>query len=193
MMNFPQLLSAQKKEVEEYRSITNEFITSQLDNIANIQGILLTGSVARGDARKGPYGLFVDLTFVVNNQNDINLTKMLGPSIEPYIPSHCVMYKKTGFAINIVTISELNDIRSSHESKIFAYNESIILLDKSKLLQSWKQNKFIITNEDIKRRSLEQYFRLDYLIGDYRLEKWLHREAWTQITYNCNQAHRMLL
>ncbi len=188
MVTFKQLLDDQKKEIAEYRSITNMMIAKHLANIPTVLGVLLTGSVARGDARKGPYGLYIDITIVVNNNNDINLTEIFGPSIEPYIPKHCIILDNTRFAFEIVTMTELNEIRHAYESVIFAKQESIILFDRSGLLSDWKRHSFTLSENDIKNRALQQYFRFDYLTCDYRIEKWNHREAWVQMAQNGNEA-----
>ena len=159
-----------------------------LASLQAIQGVLLTGSVARGDARKGPYGLYVDITIVANNRKDIALAEIFGPSIEPYIPKHCVVIEKVGFAFETVTMNELNSIRSCYESVIFAKQESMVLFDPHGLLAKWKQDTFALSEDDIKNRALQQYFRFDYLTNEYRTEKWKHREAWAQMIQNGNEA-----
>jgi hypothetical protein len=45
-----------------------------------------------------------------------------------------------------------------------------------------------LSEEDIKNRALQQYFRFDYLTNEYRTEKWTYREAWAQMTQNGNEA-----
>ena len=188
MKNFKQMIADQKAEVEEYRSIARSVTSKYLARQQAVLGLLLTGSVARGDARKGTYGLYIDITVVVEKRNDINLSEIFGPSIEPYIPKHCIMVDDAGIAFEITTMTELNGIRSNFESVIFSKQESIILFDRSGLLAEWKENCFMLSDDDIKKRALQQYFRFDYLICDYRIEKWKHRAAWVQMVQNGNEA-----
>jgi len=182
------MLADQKAEVEEYRSVARGITEKYLTTQQAILGVLLTGSVARGDAREGTYGLYIDISIVVEKRNDINLTEIFGPSIEPYIPKHCIMVDDARIAFEIVTMTELNGIRSTFESVIFAKQESIILFDRSGLLAEWKKSCFILSDDDIRNRALQQYFRFDYLTCDYRIEKWKHRGAWVQMAQNGNEA-----
>lgn len=188
MKSLSEILTEQSDEVAEYRSVASKVTAEHLASQKAVLGVLLTGSVARGDARKGPFGLYIDLEIVVNNKNDINLVEILGPSVEPYIPKHCVLVDNAAIAVGIVTMDELNNVRSFYESVIFAKQESRILFDRSGLLSKWKRETFTLSEDDIKNRALQQYFRFDYLTNEYRTEKWTHREAWAQMIQNGNEA-----
>ncbi len=62
-------------------------------------GALLTGSVARGDARISPWGLYIDVTLVLKDDGEIDLEKVFGKNEEPDIPKHCVnLFDKVGMA-----------------------------------------------------------------------------------------------
>jgi hypothetical protein len=188
MKSLSEMLNKQRDEVTEYRSLAARVAKERIASIPAVLGVLLTGSVARGDARRGPYGLQIDLTIVVADRIDINLSDIFGPSIEPYIPYHCVNVEGQGFAIEVMTVNELNSIRTCRESVIFAKQESMVLFDRTGLLTKWKLEAFALTDEQIRARAMQQYFRFDYLTNDYRIEKWKHREAWVQITQNANEA-----
>jgi hypothetical protein len=188
MKSLGEMLTEQSDKVAEYRSVARKVTAEHLAPQQAVLGVLLTGSVARGDARKRPFGLYIDLEVVVNNRTDINLVEILGPSIEPYIPKHCVVVDNAAIALEIVTMNELNNVRSFYESVIFAKQESMILFDRNGLLSKWKQETFTLSEDDIKNRALQQYFRFDYLTNEYRTEKWTHREAWVQMTQNGNEA-----
>jgi predicted nucleotidyltransferase len=188
MKSLSQMVQQQKDAVADYRSLAYRAADSHLSALPGIVGVLLTGSAARGDARKGPYGLHIDLSVVVADKNDIDLTEIFGPSVEPYSPYHCVDIEGQIFAIEVVTLKELIDIRTRWEPVIFAKQESVILFDRTGLLTKWKKEIFSISDEQMHMRAMQQYFRYDYLTNDYRTEKWKHREAWMQMAQNGNEA-----
>ena len=189
MKTLPVLINEQKDTVTRLREIASDFIGPYI-NRPEIIGVLLTGSVARGDARISPYGgIYIDISIVISDEADFDLTKTFGESAEPYIPKHCIKIKKDiGIAIETIKMSDLLRIREFSESHIFAKNEAIILFDKEHVLTTWKNEAFKITGEEIKSRSLQRFFRFDYLVNDYRMEKWMYREADTQIMQNFNEA-----
>jgi hypothetical protein len=98
------------------------------------------------------------------------------------------MVENTEVAFEVVTLKLLNNIRLAPESVIFSKQESRILYDPRHFVADWKDRCFILTEADIRRRSLEQYFRFDYLTCEYRTEKWTHREAWAQLAQIENEA-----
>src|SRR5690606_20985152 len=158
-------------------------------NCENIIGTLLTGSVARKDARIAPLGIMIDLAIIVNSREDINLDVVFGKDEEPFIPYHCItIHEKIGLAIEVIEKSDLFTIRETTESNIYAKLESVILYDPQGILQNWKENSFTVSADEIKTRSLSNYFRFQYLTGEYRIEKWKHRKANIQIAQLFNEA-----
>jgi hypothetical protein len=188
MKSIAEMRTEQLSDVIEYRSLAARVVNETLALIPSVLGVLLTGSVARGDARKGPYGLHIDLTLVANDKNNINLVELFGPSIEPYSPYHCANILGQVFALEVLTVNELNSIRTCHESVVFAKQEAAILFDRAGVLTRWKREAFELSDSQIRERALQQYFRFDYLTNDYRIEKWKHREAWVQMAQNGNEA-----
>ncbi len=188
MKNLQDLRNEQEDEVARYRAVAEDAINQFIRTNELIIGALLAGSVARGDARTGPFGLYIDLVIVAEERKDINLTDVFGPNIEPYTPKHCIKFKCTGLAIELTTRKDLLDIRTRWESEIYARQESIVLYDKTGFLQKWKAEAFTITKEQKRDRALAYYFRSQYLVGQYRVEKWKHREAWVQLAQIGNEA-----
>jgi hypothetical protein len=189
MKRFPQMLAEQASTVEHLRKVATEFIVSKLMGNDQIVGALLTGSVARGDARNSPWGLYIDVAVVLKDDGKIDLDAAFGKNQEPYIPKHCInLYDKIGVAIEVTRLQDLLEIRTMPESSIFAKNESIVIFDPHNRLAQWKNEAFALSEDQIKPRALQQYFRLDYLINDYRMEKWMYREAFMQIAQNFNEA-----
>lgn len=189
MKRFKDFILEQKKEVNEFNKVVRKFTDDYVKNNKLILGCLLTGSVARGDARIGPFGIYIDLAIIVKNYNDVDLEKTFGKDHEPYIPYHCISIKdKIGIAIEVIEYKDLLNIRDKDESTVFAMNESIILDDKLRLLAKWKEDTFKITEEQLKERSLTNYYRYSYFTNDYRFEKWDYRNAVIQIAQNYNEA-----
>lgn len=188
MKSLAVLREEQKAEVEHLRASAVRLVDRRLQPHKRILGVLLAGSVARGDARSGPYGVYVDLVAVAENQSDIDLTELFGPSIEPGVPKHCVKVDGTAVAFELTTTKDLSEIRTKPEAEIYARCESIILCDKTGFLQRWKDSAFTITDEQRCRRALQWFFRYFYLVSNYRVEKWKHREAWLQLCQNGNEC-----
>jgi predicted nucleotidyltransferase len=187
---FTRMALEQADEVRELRGIARAVVDDKVRPNPKILGALLTGSVARGDARVGPHGLDIDLALLVERRGDLDLDTLFGPSVEPFIPFHCIKLRdKIGLAIELIEKDELWAIRDRKESDIFAKNEALILDDKTGVLAKWKSECFAITDEQVRARALQWFFRFGYLCGgDYRFEKWMHREAWTQLCQNFNEA-----
>ncbi len=189
MKTFTQLLNEQKAEVKQLRQITEKLNEEKIVANRQITAALLCGSLARGDARSGPFGLMIDITLIVENKQLINLTDIFGKDEEPFIPYHCIKIdEKHGFAFEVIEVKELLKIREQSESTIFAKKESIILKDSKDFLKNWKLECFTISSEEIRKRSLRNYFRFCYLTDEYRFEKWNSRDAYCQISQNMNEA-----
>ncbi|HRX16068.1 MAG TPA: DUF4037 domain-containing protein [Spirochaetota bacterium] len=190
MKSFKKLLQEQSPEVKQLRDMAAEIVNEKIAHEQMILGTLLTGSVARGDARIGPLGVMIDLTIVTKTVNDVSLEEIFGADEEPFIPSHCVtLHDNIGLAVQTIEENELWKIRTKDEPSIFAMNESVVLNDKKGILKKWKEEYFEITPDQVKERALNHYFRYCYLTNDYRFEKWSYRKAWEQIAQNFNEAN----
>ena len=188
MKSLAVLREEQKAEVEHLRASAVGIVGTRLQPLNSIMGVLLAGSVARGDARSGPYGVYIDLALATEDRNDVDLNELFGPSIEPGVPKHCVKVDGTSVAIELTTTGDLSEVRTKPEAEIFARYESIILFDRVGFLQRWKDSAFTITDEQRSRRAPQWFFRYFYLVNSYRTEKWKHREAWLQLSQNGNEA-----
>ena len=189
MIRFTDLCEQQKPEVQRLRSVLDAFLEEADDRLRHAEGLLLTGSVARGDARIGPYGILIDLLLVEGETGPIELSEVFGEDSEPHIPFHCLqLVDKIGLAVSKSTVEGLYRIEEMSESQRFAMNESEILLDPNGSLARWKTTALRITDRDKYERAKQRYSRFRYLIGKYRYEKWADREAWVQLAQNANEA-----
>ena len=64
-----EIISEQRLEVGKYRKVAERAVDRFCLPEKAILGVLLTGSTARGDARKGPFGFMVDIVVVVKDKN----------------------------------------------------------------------------------------------------------------------------
>jgi predicted nucleotidyltransferase len=189
MITFRDLCALQSEENLKLKKLATELVQDKISGNNKILGALLTGSVARGDSRIGPFGIMIDLAIVVDKKVNIDLADLFGPDEEPYIPYHCTkMENGIGFGIEAVEREELYKIREKPESTIYAKWESVIIDDKLGILQEWKERYFLLSVDQIKERALSRYFRFQYMTNDYRVEKWEFRGAWLQLHHNMNEA-----
>ncbi len=190
MKTFSQVVAEQAEEAGRLRLMAEELCAERLEREPGILGVLLSGSVARGDARIGPFGVQIDLALVAERRSDLDLERLFSPDEEPGIPYHCVsLAEKVGLAVEVVELEELKAVRSRKESEIFARSESVVLYDRTGALASWKAGAFVVTEEERKARSLAWLGRYGYLEGgDYRFEKWMNRGVYTQVCQNFNEA-----
>jgi hypothetical protein len=147
--------------------------------------VLLTGSIARGDARPGKYGVLVDLTLV--SVAAIDLAPLYGPSTEPDLPFYCTSFNGAGFQIKRILETEFFDLSKS-ESEAFSLSESIVLFEKESKYSKFISERFPKRLPPRKDVALYNYWRFLYLCNDYRYEKWLFREAYTQLAENFHEA-----
>jgi hypothetical protein len=189
MIRLPEMIALQKEHVEQYRKTAAAFIEKEISIIPQVLGVLLTGSTARGDARKGPLGLMTDITIVLEPNTSIDLIERFGPSVEPPdYPFHAINRQNTTFALELTHIDSLWDIKKQSDSIIFAKQESLIMLDRTGKLKKWKDTAFKLNDDEIKQRSLMYYRWFEYISNEYHFEKWAFRKAWIQLTHNLNVA-----
>jgi hypothetical protein len=184
----PDVIAVQRSEVEHYRSCAARFAEHAASDVPGVIGVLLSGSTARGDARTGPHGFLVDIVIVHDATVAIDPVAAFGPGTEPDLPFHCVEFDGLGFALEFATLEQLRAVRAQPESVVFARNESVVLADPAGELARWKATAFAITEQQIRDRAMAQLSRYRYLVGEYRIEKWAHREAWIQIGQLFNEA-----
>lgn len=146
MKSVRDMIAEQRDPVTGYRRLAERVALERLAPLSPVIGVLLTGSVARGDARKGPFGLQIDITVVVTNRGVLNVAEAFGPSVEPFNPYHCVEIEGQPFAFEVVTMEDLTGIRNTYESVIFAKNESAILFDRTGQLAKWKTEAELLSN-----------------------------------------------
>lgn len=161
-------------------------LAQEYKNKMNISAILLTGSVARGDARKGPYGLFIDLLFILENC-EINFKPVFGKDLEPDIPFFCGKVDGVGYQIQTINKEDFLQLPKP-EDQSFAISESKSLMINDEKIELFIKEHFKTIKKPRKNIAMDSFHRFNYLTNSYRLEKWLYRRAFHQISENNHSA-----
>ena len=195
------------KTKEKIISLQKEFINSLFYEVkkyvdkfdkSEIQTILLSGSVARGDFFYGDFGGMVDLIVIRKSNSKVKPEEVFGPDEKPPIPFHCVPLEKKDFNGNVIWLQidfrdELNiDIFSKlDEAGKFSILEGIILYDTNQQYEKEFANFLQLQKTETKEYLNGTIDYINYLLSDYKTDRWFRREAFVQLHENLNMAIRM--
>ncbi|MBN1617577.1 MAG: hypothetical protein JW875_09740 [Spirochaetales bacterium] len=170
---------------------TREFVNS-LDK-SEIQTILLSGSVARGDYYPGKYGGMVDLTVMKKPGSNILPEQLFGQDEEPDIPYHCVTVDNAHYQILFTEFVDYRLFQTFEEPRKFALMESVLLWDKDDAYRKELEiiHKYSIL--DIKKRLDESIGYIEYLLSEYKIDRWYRRDAFLQLHENLNSSIRIMI
>lgn len=186
MRNLEDIKKQQIKFIEECNFKAKRFIKSIC--LDDIDVILQSGSVARGDFMPGKLGGMIDLTIMKTKGSNVTATELFGEDEEPEIPYHCVRHLGQWFSIAFHEFIDNFEFEKFDEPKKFAILESKILLDKddkySKVLV--EINSGLQTKLDTEKNKTIGY--INYLLSEYKTSRWISREANPQLHANLNTA-----
>lgn len=185
MKSFRDMKDEQREFCAELESKAFKLVQS-FQRESNIGAVLLTGSVARGDARKGPYGVLVDLLLILNHSS-MDFEPVFGPDLEPEIPFYCGKVDGVDYQIQSVQKSDFLKLPKP-EDQLYALCESKILLCNDDEIDTFIGENFKPFGMPRKDLAMQNFYRFHYLTNDYRLEKWLYREAFLQISENYHSS-----
>lgn len=194
MKNKTDIIEQQKDFIIEMKAAADNFVTSI--NKAEIQAVLLSGSVARGDFfpkrdENGEDVGMVDLIVMRNNGSFITAEEIFGPNQDSDSPYHCIKIGKVWFQILFIDFITAEIFSLYEEARKFSILESKILYDKNNLyeteLEKIKTNKI----EECQEALQNKINYIDYLISDYKTDRWRRRDAFLQLHENLNNALRM--
>lgn len=111
--------------IEECILKAKDFITTI--STEELEIVLLSGSVARGDFMPGKLGGMIDLTVMRKRGSKVKPQDIFGEDQEADIPYHCIQYMGQWFQIAFQDIIMESDFSKLDESKKFAILESIPL------------------------------------------------------------------
>jgi hypothetical protein len=191
MKNKNDIIKKQAAYINNLCVDTNKFVQS-IDK-KDIQTILLSGSVARGDFNPGKYGGMIDLTVMKKSGSITSAESLFGKDEEPDIPYHCITVNNIHYQILFLDYVDYNVFQTFEEPRKFAFLESQILWDQD--------NKYHKELELIEKYAkVDQYKKLnnclhyiDHLISDYKVDRWYRRAAFCQMHDNLNTCIRLIL
>ncbi|HHT97253.1 MAG TPA: hypothetical protein GXZ90_05100 [Clostridiales bacterium] len=158
-----------------------------------LQTILLSGSIARGDFYPGKFGGMIDLIVMKNNGSTLTPESLFGKDEEPDIPYHCITVNKTHFQILFIDFIDYKAFQSFDEPRKFAFLESKILWDRDNKYNNELQiiEKYARIDQNKQLASCLGY--INYLLSDYKKDRWYRREAFTQMHENLNTSIRLMI
>lgn len=175
-------IEAQKKEVKLF--------VDRIDK-NEIETILLSGSVARGDYFPGVFGGMIDLIVMKKKGSNTTVKDVFGPNQDPEIPFHCIKSGDTWFQILFTDFIDADSFVKFDEAKKFSILESKTVYDPNDSFE-----KELVRINEIKKEECATELKnkagyIGYLLSDYKKDRWLRRKAILQLHENLNTAIRM--
>ena len=178
------MIEKQKDYVQKMRNHAKAFADS-VDK-REIETILLSGSVARGDYCPGKNGGMIDLIVMKKEGSTVSAEELFGKDEEPFIPYHCVTWKGEKFEILFSDFINCEKFKELDEPRKFSVMESKILYDP----EGRYKKEFIaikkFAKSDLKNKLKETLGYLKYIIG--KEKRWELRKAWPHMHNNLNIA-----
>lgn len=181
-----QIINQQKEFISESKQKALDFI-SKIDK-TEIETILLSGSVARGDFFPGKYGGMTDLIIMRKPGSMISPEELLGENQDPGIPYHCVCSEGNWFEILFSDFIDIEKFQMLDEARKSAIMESIILFDKTGKYGGQSERINEVTREYCRKELKRNIEYIRYLISDYKKDRWYRRGAFLQLHENLNTA-----
>jgi hypothetical protein len=187
MINYAQTKIRQKDTVAEARAAAEVF-TAGIPK-KELETILLTGSVARGDYYPGELGGMIDLTILKKKGSPVTAEALLGPNEDPDIPYHCVFRKDHWFAVLLIEGMDSRGFKLLDEPRKFAFLESSVLWEEEGSPYSRELSAIqTLTAEETSHMADRALREIAYLLSDYKTDRWTRREAYLQLHMNLNKA-----
>ena len=194
MKNKNEIIAQQKDFISEMKAAAQNFIAST--DKSEIETILLSGSVARGDYfprqdEKGGYVGMIDLIVMKKKGSSATAEKIFGPNQEPAIPYHCIKSGDLWFEIWFTDFISADDFVHFEEARKFSILEAEILYDKNKLYEAELKKINQIKTEECGKKLQDNIGYIHYLLSDYKKDRWERRGALLQLNENLNTAIRI--
>lgn len=195
MQDKNQIAEQQKSFIEKTVNAVKTFISS-LDK-THIQTVLLAGSTARGDFFPGEYGGMVDLIVMRRKNSRATAEDIFGANQEPFIPYHCIKIAEGAakkddlwLEIDFRDAVTLENFEKLEEPRKFSILEGKILYDDSDAYKSELAKILELQKTETARLFDGAMGYINYLLGDYKTDRWYRRGAFVQLHENLNTAIR---
>ena len=165
MYKFPEIVDRQKDFVQSLRELSNSFADS-IDK-DQIETILLSGSVSRGDYYYEPsakYGM-IDLIVMKKEGSKITAEEIFGANITPNIPFHGARFNTERFQILFIDFITLDRFKEFNEPRKFSVMESKVLYDPNSFYENEliKIKKYV--EDELKNKLVSTLGYLKYIIA----------------------------
>jgi len=184
MLKLSEMVEQQKDYVQKMRDHTNDYLNSIDKN--EIETILLSGSVSRGDYCPGKNGGMIDLIVMKKEGSKITVEEMFGKNEHPFIPYHCIRWNGEWFEILFTDFINLNRFKEFNEPRKFSVMESKILYDPNEKYKNEFETIKNFVDEELKNKLKDTLGYIKYIIG--KEERWEIREAYPHMHNNLNKA-----
>ena len=184
MYKLSDMIERQKDYVKQMRDHARKFIVSLEKE--EIETILLSGSVSRGDYYPGEKGGMIDLIVMKKIGSTITAEKVFGKDEDPFIPYHCVKWNGEWFAIFYIDFINLDKFKEYIEPRKFSIMESKILYDPDERYKNELKMIRDFVKKDLETKLENTINYIKYIIG--KEKRWNRREAFPHIHNNLNIA-----
>jgi hypothetical protein len=184
MYKLSEMVERQREYIKKMRNHADDYIHC-IDK-SEIETILLSGSVSRGDYCPEKKGGMIDLIVMKKEGSKITAEEIFGKDEEPYIPYHCVRWNGEWFEIFFTDFINCNKFRELNEPRKFSVMESKIIYDPNGKYGEELEiiNKF--GREELKNKLKETIGYIKYIVG--KESRWEIREAYPHMHNNLNIA-----
>jgi hypothetical protein len=184
MYKLSEMVERQREYIQKMRNHTDSYI-NYIDK-SEIETILLSGSVSRGDYCPGENGGMIDLIVMKKEDSKITAEEIFGKDEEPFIPYHCIRWNGEWFEILFTDFIDCNKFKELNEPRKFSVMESKILYDPNgKYTKEFEIiNKFC--EEELKNKLIDTIGYIKYIVG--KESRWEIREAYPHMHNNLNKA-----
>jgi hypothetical protein len=178
------MIERQKDYIQQIRNHVNKYIDFVDKN--EIETILLSGSVSRGDYCPGKKGGMIDLIVMKKAGSTITAEELFGKDEHPYIPYHCIRWNGEWFEILFTEFIDCNKFKEFNEPRKFSILESKILYDPNEKYSNELETIKEYVEEDLKNKLKETLGYLKYIVG--KEPRWEIRKAYPNMHNNLNIA-----
>ena len=184
-------------KLSEVKEKQSPFINSQINatqsfsssiDKSQIETIMLSGSVARGDYFAGSMGGMIDLIVLKTPHSSVTADALFGPNEEPTIPYHCIRREGIWYSILLLGFFTVEDFCKLPEARKYSLFESIVLYERSNLYSKLEPVLRKAAETEWKELFQSSFFDLNYYLSEYKVDRWKRRGEVGQLRLNLNEA-----
>lgn len=174
-----------KKVLKTSQLFCDQFIAKHPE----VDCVLVTGSIARGDCFPDLYGFSIDICII---HTKLLLEKCIKDlHREKFGRFTKVEFSKLTFVIETIEKEQISSLQASQDSKYYAVQESIVLYSRDK---TWEDLSSLRIPDSQRKSMINAYFQQAvYHINNYRISKWVSNKNLGQCQLNLNDGFLFIL